>query len=113
MTERRAWEPPLFEWTQLGPVPIELSDHIEDDGQRLAGVAMTYERRITVDSGLEDQALRVVTWHELLHLWLHDAGVGVPGELEEVIVQALASALVAREDFHASGGVPEGPQRAA
>jgi len=105
---RRAWEPPLFEWTQLGPVPIELSDAVTDDtGNKLAGCALIYDRRVILDSGLEDRAMRVVHYHEMVHLWLHDAGVVIPEGLEEVVCTALASALVAREDFHAAGGVPE------
>lgn len=109
MGRKRAWEPPAFEWTQLGPIPVELSDRIEDEGQRLAGLASLYERRITLDSGLDDQALRVVAMHELLHVFLHDAGVTLGNDIEEVVVQALASALVAREDFHENGGIPEVP----
>lgn len=105
---RTAWEPPLFEWTQLGPVPIELTPNLVEDGKQLAGCAYIQERRVMLDSELEDQPLRVVLWHELLHIWLHDAGVHDLGELEEVVVQALASALVAREDFHRAGGVREG-----
>lgn len=109
MTDRRAWEPPLFEWSQLGPVPVELVPELTEDGQSLAGCAYIQTRRVALDSTLEDSAMRVVLYHELLHLWLHDAGVhGLTAELEEVVVQALATALVAREDFHAAGGVREG-----
>jgi hypothetical protein len=106
---RRAWEPPLFEWTQLGPVPVELAETLEHNGERLAGFAMVYQRRVVLDSALADQAMRVVYLHEMLHLWLHDAGVVLPEATEEVICTALASALVAREDFHIAGGV--GPEQ--
>ena len=109
MTDRRAWEPPLFEWSQLGPVPIVLAPEVTINDEALLGYSDTLERVIALDSTLEDRHLRVVHFHELLHLWLYDAGIhGLPEDLEEAIVHALATALVAREDFHGSGGVPEG-----
>jgi hypothetical protein len=99
----------------MGPIPVELVPDLTEDGQALAGCAYIQHRRVALDSTLEDSAMRVVLYHEMLHVWLHDAGVTVAADLEEVIVQALATALVAREDFHLKGapadpsdGVPAG-----
>lgn len=102
MPRKRSWEPPEFEWTQLGPVPVEMAENIEDEGKRLAGQAEPYGRRITLDSELPEMAMRVVHFHEWIHIVLYDAGIhGLPEEYEEAVVHAMATALVAREDFHA------------
>lgn len=119
MPRRFAWEPPPFEWSQLGPVVVELQPEIVEDDVPLAGCAYIQERRLALDSTLEEMPLRVVLWHELLHLWLHDAGIhGLHRDVEEAVVQALATALVARETFHAVGaprerGPTAGPIRPA
>lgn len=106
MTDKSAWEPPLFAWTQLGPIPVELTEKLEHDGERLAGVALPYGRKIILDSGLEDQATRVIFAHEWVHMVLHDAGIILPPDQEEAVCTTVATAMVASEDFHAAGGVP-------
>jgi hypothetical protein len=109
MIDRREWPPP-FEWSQHGPVPVEIVQNLIDPEAgpgRLAGMFSPYERVIQLDSELPDRPMRVVLHHEWLHMALHDAGIQLPDDTEETLVHALATALVAREDFHAAGGVVE------
>jgi hypothetical protein len=99
---KRLWEPPEFEWTQLGAVPVEMTELLkDDDGARLAGCAEMYGRKIVLDSELPLQSTRVILNHEWGHLVLHDAGITLPADVEEAVVQAYGTAMVAREDFHA------------
>jgi hypothetical protein len=106
----KAWEPPLFEWSQHGPIPITLEEHIEDEEtrRRLAGEAAPYDRTIRLDSGLPDLALLVVHFHEWLHIVYYDAGIDVEA-LDETLVQTTATALAAREMFHRYGVPVEVP----
>jgi Zn-dependent peptidase ImmA (M78 family) len=58
-----------------------------------------YERTIRLDAALPLRARRVTLLHELIHLWLHDAGVELTHDMEEVVCCTLSTALVAHEDF--------------
>lgn len=99
--------PPPFMWSQLGPLPVELTDSIIGvDGDALAGDAGVYDRMIRLDSGVPVQAMRVHLYHEWLHIVLHDAGF-TQDHIEEIPVQAIATALAANDEFHFNGGVPE------
>jgi hypothetical protein len=105
---RKGWEPPLFEWSQLGPIPVHLvpeDDPALDEGKSW-GMADLAERVIYLDSSLPSQQMRVVLHHEWMHFVIQDAGLGEAAS-EETVVQTIATALVARENFHAAGGVPE------
>ena len=89
------------QWSQLGPVPVLLVDNLMDrqtGQQRLAGEADLYERVIRLDASLPPRAMRVTLLHELIHLWLHDAGVDLTHDIEEVVCCTLSTALVALED---------------
>lgn len=90
------------QWSQLGPVPVQIVENLTDKQsgeQRLAGEADMYERSIRLDSALPPRAQRVTLLHELIHLWLHDAGVDLPHDMEEVVCCTLSTAFVAHEDF--------------
>lgn len=98
---RDEWEPPEFAWTIRGPIPVEYTDDIRDsEGQRLAGCAHLYDRKITVDTGLPREEVEAVLVHEALHTWAHDSGFDdLFRSLEEPFVQSLASFIVSYQKF--------------
>jgi hypothetical protein len=108
---RKGWEPPLFEWSQLGPIPVEVKPALRNtDGAEADGLADVYGRKIELNADTPELAARIALVHEWLHVVFWDAGVRFPNEeLEDVVMHFTATAIVAREDFHAAGGVPERP----
>ncbi len=102
---KRKWEPPEFEWSQLGPIPVDMADGIKDEnGDALDGFAMRKARRIVLDSNLAPGLdTRLALTHEWLHVALYDLGWAhhLTEKEEELLVNGLSVALVAREDFHA------------
>ena len=94
--KRKGWEPPEFVWSNRGPIPVEYTDDIRyDQGNRLAGVAMLYERKIAVDASLPQHEVEAVLAHEALHIWAHDSGFDdLFKNLEEPFVQSLSSFMV-------------------
>jgi hypothetical protein len=107
---RRGWEPPLFEWSQLGPVPVHLVDPDDPilENAKDWGRCDLNERVIYLDNSLSEKMMRVTLTHEWLHFAALDSGL-LNGTDEEKGIQGLATAIIAREDFHAAGGVPEAP----
>jgi Zn-dependent peptidase ImmA (M78 family) len=105
MTRRKLWTPPRYEWSQLGPVRVEVVKDLRDEetGERLSGLALRDARRILIHRDLEPQPMRLTLAHEWLHLVLHDIGVTqiVSADADEVITNGLSVALVARDEFHA------------
>lgn len=114
MSRRRAWEPPLFEYSVQGPIAVMLDpdvsrEHGDAANEHVLGVNYPADRAIIVDPEIDTQTLRVVVLHEVLHQFFFDSGLGRQvGDAEEVFVQSLASFLVAREDFLANP-IPENP----
>lgn len=95
------WEPPEFAWSLRGPVPIEYTEDVRDDqGNRLAGCAHIYGRKIVVDASLPREEIEAVLMHEALHLWAHDSGFDIMFEsLEEPFIQSMASFVVSYQKF--------------
>jgi hypothetical protein len=72
---KRAWEPPEFEHSLHGPIPVEVVENlVDEEGKACEGIAHVYDRTIRLKSELPDLAMRIALIHEWGHMLLRDSG---------------------------------------
>lgn len=86
-------------WSQLGPIPITRVAHlVDEEGTRLLGRFNPEERTIELRKGIALVTAWQTLYHEMIHVWAWDAGIGgyhtFGEEGEERLADVLSAALV-------------------